>query len=99
MVAQIIWYFMEGHNYRVPEMPSEKNKNFTKFIVPTETEQLVFYKSKVTERWWAEIPSALSPHTKTDSTALLPCTEKDYLDACDQIIPERWFKAYKKGFN
>jgi len=99
MVAQIIWYFMEGHNYRVPELPSEKNKNFTKFNVPNETEQLVFYKSNVTERWWVEVPSVLSPHTKTDSTALLPCTEKDYLDACDQKIPERWFKAYKKGFN
>jgi len=99
MVAQIIWYFMEGHNYRVHEIPSDKNNNFTKFIVPTETEQLIFYKSNVTERWWVEIPSVVSPHTKTDYTALLPCIEKDYLDACDQIIPERWFKAYKKGFN
>ncbi|MBT8236035.1 MAG: formimidoylglutamase [Bacteroidia bacterium] len=99
LVAQIIWYFMEGHNYRVPEFPSEKNDNFTKFNVPTETEQLTFFKSDVTERWWVEVPSVVSLHTKTHSNALLPCTEQDYLDACNQIIPERWFKAYKKGFN
>ncbi|MEM9141453.1 MAG: formimidoylglutamase [Bacteroidota bacterium] len=99
LVAQVIWYFMEGYNYRVQESSYTKNDDFTKYTVPTETEQLVFYKSHLTERWWIEVPSILSSHTKRESSALLPCTEKDYLDACDQIIPDRWFKAYKKGFN
>lgn len=99
LIAQIIWYFMEGFNFRIKEYPSAKDANFTKFIVPTETEELVFYKSQLTQRWWVEVPSLITPHTKSDSPALLPCTEQDYLDACDQNIPERWFKAYKKGFN
>lgn len=99
LIAQIIWYFMEGFNFRIKEFPSAKNNDFTKFMVPSETEQLVFYKSHLTERWWVEIPSVLTSHTKSESPALLPCTEQDYLDACDQIIPERWYKAYKKGFN
>jgi len=99
LIAQIIWYFMEGFNYRVKETPSAKNDDFSKFIVPSDTEELVFYKSHLTERWWVEVPSVLTSHTKSKSPALLPCTEQDYLDACDQIIPERWFKAYKKGFN
>ncbi len=99
LIAQIIWYFMEGFNYRRKESPSTKNSDFIKFNVPTEKEQLVFFKSHLTERWWVEIPSILTSHTKSKSPALLPCTEQDYLDACDQNIPERWFKAYKKGFN
>jgi len=99
LIAQIIWYFMEGYNFRIKEIPSAKSKDFNKFNVPTETEQLIFYKSLLTERWWVEIPSILSSHNKTNSPALLPCTEQDYLDACNQNIPERWFKAYKKGFN
>ncbi len=99
LMAQIIWYFMEGFNFRVSEAPSAKNEDFSKFIVPSETEQLVFFKSHITERWWVEVPSILTSHTKSNSPALLPCTEQDYLDACDQIIPERWYKAYKKGFN
>lgn len=99
LIAQIIWYFMEGFNYRVKETPSSTNDDFSKFIVPSDTEELVFYKSHLTERWWVEVPSILTSHTKSQSQALLPCTEQDYLDACDQIIPERWFKAYKKGFN
>jgi hypothetical protein len=99
LMAQIIWYFIEGYNYRVKETPSSKNDDFSKFIVPSETEELVFFKSHLTERWWVEVPSVLTSHTKSKSPALLPCTEQDYLDACDQIIPERWYKAYKKGFN
>ena len=99
LIAQIIWYFMEGFNYRRKESPSAENTDFIKFNVPAETEQLVFFKSHITERWWVEIPSILTSHTKSNSAALLPCTEQDYLDACDQNIPERWFKAYKKGFS
>ena len=99
LLAQIIWYFIEGVNFRVKESPYEQTEDFTKFIVPTDTEELIYYKSHLTERWWVEVPSILSSHTKADSSALLPCTEQDYLDACNQKIPERWFKAYRKGIH
>ncbi len=99
LMAQIIWYFMEGLNYRVSERPSSDSSDFTKYTVPADSEQLTFFKSHLTGRWWVEVPSILTSHTKSNPPALLPCTEKDYLDACDQNIPERWFKAYKKGFN
>lgn len=99
LMAQIIWYFIEGFNFRIKESPQDKGDDFTKYIVPTETEQLVYYKSLLTERWWVEVPSLLAEHNKINSPALLPCAEKDYLEACNQNIPERWFKAYKKGLN
>lgn len=99
MIAQIIWYFIEGLSFRIKEYPSSKSEDFTKFTVPTDTEELIFFKSHVTERWWVEVPTILAKHTKTNSVALLPCTEEDYLDACNQNIPERWFKAYRKGLN
>ena len=99
LMAQIMWYFIEGFNFRVTESPFDGADEFTKYNVPTDIEQLVFYKSHLTERWWVEVPSILAPHTKTNTLALLPCTKKDYLEACDQNIPERWYKAYKKGFN
>lgn len=99
LTAQILWYFMEGFNFRVTETPSAVNNDFTKFNVPSENEQFIFYKSQRTERWWVEVPSNLPGYTKSSQAALLPCTEQDYLDACDQKIPERWFKAYKKGFH
>ncbi|MGB5821704.1 MAG: formimidoylglutamase [Saonia sp.] len=99
LIAQIIWYFIEGFNFRINESPYTAKDDFTKYIVPTDMEELIFYKSNLTDRWWIEVPSILTSHTKTKSPALLPCTEEDYLEACKQNIPERWFKAYKKGFH
>ncbi|MFT4830876.1 MAG: arginase family enzyme [Psychroserpens sp.] len=99
LMSQIIWYFIEGVNFRIKESPYINKDSFTKFIVPTDDEDLIFYKSTLTERWWVEVPSILTSHTKSNTPALLPCTEKDYLEACNQNIPERWFKAYKKGLN
>jgi len=99
LMAQIIWYFIEGLNFRVNEKPQVENNDYTKYIVPTETEQLVFLKSLISQRWWVEVPSVLAGHTNEDMPTLLPCSEKDYLDACNQNIPERWYQAYKKGFN
>ncbi|NKI31720.1 formimidoylglutamase [Croceivirga thetidis] len=99
LVAQIIWYFIEGLSFRVKESPDIKNEDFSKFTIPTDTEELVFFKSHITERWWVEVPAILPENNKSKSVSLLPCTEQDYLDACNQNIPERWYKAYKKGFN
>lgn len=99
LMAQIIWYFIEGTNYRISESPFKKNANFTKYTVPTPTQQFIYYRSHFTDRWWVEVPSLLPVNTNSANVSLLPCTEKDYLDTCDQNIPERWFKAYKKGFN
>ncbi|MFX0558518.1 formimidoylglutamase [Maribacter sp. CXY002] len=99
LIAQIIWYFIEGINYRIKESPYSRTEDFIKYNVPTGDDELVFYKSLLTERWWIEVPSIFTSHTKENTPALLPCTEKDYLDACNQNVPERWFKAYKKGFN
>lgn len=97
LLAQIIWYFIEGYNFRIKESPYINKDDFTKFIVPTETEELTFYMSNLTDRWWIEVPSVLGTHTKSNSPTLLPCSKTDYLDACNHNIPERWYKAYKKG--
>ena len=99
LVSQLIWYFLEGHNFRVPEHPSAKDPDFTRYIVPCDLEELIFYKSALTRRWWVEVPNLPGSDTKPGSPALLPCTEQDYLEACDQNIPERWFKAFKKGLS
>ncbi len=38
--------------------------------------------------------SYLSNKIKTN--ALLPCTHKDYLEACNDKLPEKWLKATKR---
>lgn len=99
LIAQILWYFIEGYNYRANEYPFTNKEHLTKFIVPIEDQDLIFYKSIKTERWWIELPTILPLYNKLNSPALLPCSHQDYLDACNQIIPNRWWKAYKKSLN
>ncbi len=97
LVAQIIWYFIEGVNYRTNENTISAKKEFIKYQVPIDDEVLVFFKSPVSGRWWIEIPFLTNGNTKLKRHTLLPCSEEDYLEACNQVIPERWYKAKRKN--
>jgi len=97
LIAQIVWYFIEGYHYRSNEYPFGSKESYLKYIVPLEDEQLVFYKSDKTERWWIEIPFISSVNNKLKRNTLLPCSYDDYLGASNQEIPERWWKAQRKN--
>ncbi|GGD13963.1 formimidoylglutamase [Flavobacterium orientale] len=97
LIAQIIWYFIEGFNYRTLESPYSNKNNFIRYIVPIDDIELIFYKSITTERWWIEIPFISNVNNKLKRNTLLPCSHHDYLAACDQDIPERWWKAQRKN--
>ena len=97
LVAQIIWYFIEGFHYRSNEYPYGSRENYIKYIVPLEEEELVFYKSDKTDRWWIEIPFISSGNNKLKRNTLLPCSYDEYLTACNQELPERWWKAQRKN--
>ena len=97
LIAQIIWYFIEGFHYRSKEYPFGSRESYIKYIVPIEDETLVFYKSDKTERWWIEIPFISNVNNKLKRNTLLPCSYDEYLGACNQELPERWWKAQRKN--
>jgi len=97
LVAQVLWYFVEGVNCRVKDDDFKDLNSYLKFTVLVESEELVFFKSKKTERWWIEIPFLEYSNTKSKQHPLLACTYEDYASATSGIIPERWYKAYKKN--
>jgi len=95
LIAQMIWYFIEGVNFRVKDYPFTTKENYQKFTVLLEDDDpLTFYKSNKTGRWWIEIK--ILSDNKYKRHALIPCTYKDYVDATKQVIPERWYKAMRK---
>lgn len=96
LVAQIIWYFIEGYHYRSKEYPFGTRENYIKYIVPIDDEELIFYKSNVSDRWWIEIPFS-NPNNKLKRNTLLPCSNEDYVLATQQEIPNRWWKAQIKN--
>ena len=96
LIAQIIWYFIEGFHYRSNEYPFGSKEHYIKYIIPLEDE-LIFYKSNKTDRWWIEIPFISNGNNKLKKSTLLPCSYDEYLAACNQEIPERWWKAQRKN--
>lgn len=97
LISQIVWYFIEGYHYRSNEYPFGSRENYLKYMIPLDDEQLVFYKSDKTDRWWIEIPFLDNGNNKLKRNTLLPCSYEDYLGACDQELPERWWKAHRKN--
>lgn len=97
LLAQVIWYFIEGVNYRIKDGNSSLEQDFTTYKVPIDEEVLVFKKSIKTQRWWIELPFISNVNNKLKRHTLLPCTYQDYENACNQEIPERWYKARRKN--
>lgn len=97
LISQIIWYFIEGFHYRTNEYPFGSRDNYLKYIVPLEDEQLIFYKSDKTDRWWIEIPFISDINNKLKRNSLLPCSHEEYILACNNEMPERWWKAQRKN--
>lgn len=94
LIAQMIWYFIEGVNYRAHDYPFGVMDNYQKFIVPIDDEVINFFKSNKSGRWWMEIN--LGENNKYKRHALIPCTYQDYISATNQEIPERWLKTLRK---
>ena len=97
LISQVIWYFIEGVNYRVKDDDFSDESSYQKFITLVDSQELVFYKSVKTGRWWIEIPFLSEVNNKLKRHTLLPCMHQDYLDACNNKIPDRWYKAFQKN--
>jgi formiminoglutamase len=97
LMAQMIWYFIEGVNCRVKDDDFLNENNYQKYNVLVEEDELIFYKSLKTGRWWIEIPFLPDVNNKLKKHTLLPCMHSDYVRATQGEIPERWYKAFKKN--
>ena len=83
MVAQILWYYIEGKNLRQKEYPVIPKSELLKFYVKNEVVDLVFYKNPFSGRWWVEIPDI------EEVRSLFPCSESDYKNAVKSKITKK----------
>ncbi|MCE2496468.1 MAG: formimidoylglutamase [Flavobacteriales bacterium] len=96
--AQMIWYFLEGISVRKNDFPFGDRSSYAKYIVPNSTldQDLHFYKSDRSGRWWIEVPLQGDPSIFHKRHALIPCSYFDYLQAAEDEIPDRWMSAFRK---
>ena len=98
LVAQMVWYFLDGLSGRINDYPDKNADDFIKYIVTTKgiDNDLIFYKSKITDRWWMQLPISREKEKHLYRHIMVPCSYNDYLKACNSEIPDRWWKAYQK---
>lgn len=102
LIAQMIWYLLEGFAYRTNDLPakgeSPEDKHFVRYMVTIEDHEheIEFLKSKKSDRWWMEVPCPPRLQQKYDRQFLVPCSYQDYQEACRNEIPEKWWQVYQK---
>ncbi len=97
LVAQMIWYFIEGVNNRKNDFPSANHSGFITYRVTIESmgKDMVFLKHRTSGRWWMEMPES-TPKNRMNRYNYLPCSAKDYQQACDNEMPDRYWQALQK---
>lgn len=98
LIAQMIWYFIEGFYSRAKDFPIKNKEDYLKYTVSIRNHQdeIVFFKSKRTDRWWMEVACPASVRSKYYRHYLVPCSYTDYQTACNDDVPDRWWQVYQK---
>jgi arginase family enzyme len=95
LAAQMVWFFLQGVAQRKSDYPFCNISDYIKHKVhlPKTGHDLTFYKSPFSGRWWLEVPY---PDTKYPRYLYVACSHRDYLNACEGEIPDRWWNHYRR---
>ena len=101
LIAQMIWYFIDGYMNRKDDFPEDNKdfmENYVRFMVKVDDfdDELIFLKSKKTDRWWMQVTIKNNVHKKYKRHQFVPCSYNDYKAALNQEIPDRWWKVQQK---
>lgn len=97
LIAHIIWYFVEGFVFRQKDNKFKDKSLYRQFNITVSgaIDELVFFNSKKTDRWWVLVPM-YRKESNTTQFYYLPCSQRDYELACEDKISERWWRTYHK---
>jgi arginase family enzyme len=97
-VAQMIWYFIDGYQNRKNDFPIGSRKTYLKYMVNIQDgkNEVIFYKSDKSERWWMDVPYPSHEKIKYERHLLVPCSYSDYQIACNNEVPDRWWQTFQK---
>lgn len=95
IIAQIVWYFLDGVYNRKQDYPLMK-QHFNQYLVDVKGERqpFIFWKSIRSERWWLQIQ-----HITQERKArhfLFPCSYNDYLQATEGELSDRILLAFHR---
>lgn len=96
LAAQMIWSFIEGYFNRKDDTPLKNHPDYEVYNVRMHNGKYTinFIRSHRTGRWWMEVPYPphLSPNYERHT--MVPCSQKDYETALNDILPDKWWQTY-----
>ncbi|HRE73290.1 MAG TPA: formimidoylglutamase [Flavobacteriales bacterium] len=98
LVAQMIWYLVDGYYNRKKDFPIGDRSLFTKYRVtsPQFDHEILFFKSNRSDRWWMDVPYPPDKRLKFERHHMVPCSYQDYLQASEGEMPDLWWRTYQK---
>ncbi len=97
LLAQMIWYFFEGFYNRKRDFPLNPKSQYLiyKTSLKHEEHEVVFVKSKKSDRWWMQVPYPTGG-SLNERFHLVPCRYDDYKTAVSGEMPDLWWRTYQK---
>ncbi len=97
LVAQMIWCFVDGYYNRKQDAPLYPKSAYIIYRAPLENEdhELVFVKSKKSDRWWMQVPY-FGTKSVNERYYLVPCRYEDYQLAVGGEMPDLWWRTHQK---
>ncbi|WP_374165732.1 formimidoylglutamase [Arcticibacter sp. MXS-1] len=97
LIAQMLWYLIEGYYQRKKDFPLQPKSQYIIYraSLKDNSHELVFVKSKKTDRWWMQVPYPTS-HSGNERFHLVPCRYDDYQIAVGGEMPDIWWRTYQK---
>jgi len=97
LLSQMIWYFIDGVYNRKKDFPLQPRSQYLiyKTSLKHEDHELVFVKSKKSDRWWMQVPYPTGG-SKNERFHLVPCRYEDYNLAVSGEMPDLWWRTYQK---
>lgn len=97
LVAHAMWFFVEGFYARKADFPYIDKQHYIRYAVQLENYgEIMFYRSKKSERWWMEMPcNDPERRERYGQHLLIPCNHSDYERAMQNDFPEIWWRYFR----
>ena len=86
LLAEALWYVIDGFNSRFDENPEEDSDDFVYYHIEVDNYKFKFYKSLITDRWWVEF---INDELISVEKNIISCTANDYYQSKNSIISKR----------